>query len=163
MSDIKSELVTAYKTDLGTQQGSTLSWMRFYDVVGETDLTNWYGLLPLVLISVLPTSIEPDSLEGDCQSNKKIYTIVLSAVVYSYDRSYGTQSPNVPDLTDCINKGDDLESLYNRNKLGLSQACTLVARTEGALFIPGFQTDGQTWAHGSQLTFEHDWIDRRTS
>jgi hypothetical protein len=163
MADILDDLLTAYKTDIASLQATTFSWVRMYAIPGETDLTNWYGLLPLVLILPVSTILAPDSFEGSCRSDRKVYTILLSAILQAYDQSYGTKSPNVPDMVQAIQRGQTLETRYNRNTLSLSQSCVLTNITYGPPPIPGFTVDGQGWVHAVNLTFEHDWIDRRAA
>ena len=61
-----------------------------------------------------------------------------------------------------VDVSQDLETIFNREDFGISQACVCTQNIPVTIALPNLMGDGQAyWFHGVQLTFVHQWIDRR--
>jgi hypothetical protein len=162
MSDISESLLDAYMTDLAalSQTGETLSWIRAYGIPGETNLLEWAGLLPLVLVMPEEDILTPNCLEGSHITDRVVYRFKMSCITKAYNQSYGTHSPNVPDYRKAVQYKRALKSRYNRRTFDISSLCVLTNVRYGASSIPGLTINNQVWGWGVDLILEHDWIDR---
>jgi hypothetical protein len=164
MSDINKSLLQAYYDSITTYRASTLSYLTHHEIVQGplAAFSSHYGTLPMVLIEWAGYSLEPDSMEGSCRSDRKVYTVNLYGLVEDYDENYGVVGNTVSGFVGTLDLTEDLETLYNRNTLSLSQGCVLTQVQPVTLALPYLLSDQQSyWFHGVQLTLEHDWIDRR--
>lgn len=163
MSDILVDLCTAYQTSLDSYMvsGQDLDWLRFAGMPGEVDLTSLYGLLPCLIYFWVETPMVADQMDGPCRSDKKNYIFEMNCIFEMHDVSYGTASPVVPKVKDHIEDAAYLETIYNRNKLGLSQDCVMTRMWSGQPTFPGYTIEGFGWMYSINLRFDHLWQDRR--
>ena len=167
MSDITKSLLQAYYDDIETEKSSTLSYLVHHEIVQQplASFTSYHGNLPMILIEWGGNQMEPDSMEGSCRSDKKVYTINLYGLIEDYDENYGVVGNTTTGYTGTVDVGEDLETLYNRETFDLSQAAIMTQVVPVTLALPQLLADqpGAYWFHGVQCTIEHDWIDRRLS
>lgn len=165
MSDILVSLCDAYQESFDTYMadGEDLEWLRFAAMPGEVDLQSLYGVLPCLIYFWVETPMVADQMDGCARSDKKNYIFDFNCIFEQHDISYGTASPTVPKVKDHIEYAAILETLYNRNKLGLSQDCVMIRMWSGQPTFPGYTIEGFGWMYSINLRFDHLWNDRRYS
>jgi hypothetical protein len=162
MSDILKSLLQAYWDAITVAKATTLS-MVIHHEVSQAPLflsSTWHAHLPAVLIQAESYTLTPDSFEGSYRSDLKVYTIKLSGYVEYYDENFGIAGATVPTVSSAVlDLAAALETVFNRQTFGLSQACVLT----GVSFSSGLQTGTSegTAILMCELTFAHTWIDRR--
>lgn len=156
--DIERALLSAYLTDLATQQASTLSWMKFYYLPEEIDWQRLYGRLPVVVVWAVDPTITPMCMSGPLRTEDCTYRIRMCAVNKVVDASYNAHAPTIPDRRILSDYREDLDVLYGDNTLSLSADCYIESIRYGVPSIPGYVPDEMTWLNSVELTFAHRYF-----
>jgi len=155
-------IVQAYKTDLATQVTGDLSWIRHYALPGETNLPNWYGLTPLVLILPVDTTFEDQCMDGTFRVDKVKFLVRLVCILQVYNMALTTNPTAVSDYRTAMQYGAALNDRYGRRDFGISNAATAVNLRYGNLDLQGIVNNDQMFAFGVELDIEHDYIQQST-
>lgn len=164
MSDITGVLLQAYYDKFTVERATRLSYLQSHEIVqgNLSAYTSQYGTIPMALIEWDGHTLTPACFENTYRSDKKEYTITLYGFVEAYDENYGVTGNADLGYKGIVNLSQDLETIFNRETFGLSQACLCTQNIPTTLALPNLLGDGQGyWFHGCQLTFKHLWIDRR--
>jgi hypothetical protein len=158
---LKADLIASRRTSVGGN--NTFDWLRFASFPGETNLQDWYGLTPMVLVHHVNQNIIANCQEGPFRVDEVYDIFRLTCIIQMYDMSYGTNSPNVPDNIKAIEYATELDTRYGRARFSIHQgSATTVAVRTGVPTIPGLQVEGNNWAHAVEIDIEHIYIEQTT-
>ena len=169
MADILEDLYQGYEDSLSTRTyrqsnligGEDLSWLRYAGCPGQIDLTSLWGMLPCLLYFWRETPFEKNTGEGSCRHDDKLYYFEFNCIFETQDLSY---MANAPKIREHAANFMQLETVYNRNTLGVSAASWFTRTWQGSPTFPGFtMQDGIDWIFSINATIAHQWRDRRPS
>jgi hypothetical protein len=164
VSDITKSLLQAYYDRLTIERLTTLSYLAHHEIVQPplSSRSTWHSALPCVFIQIGNVALTPACFEGTYRSDLKRYQIVLSGFVEFYDENYGAMGKTTL-YKGTIDLATALETIFNRETFGLSQACLLQGISYTKISLPQFEgaIDTGSFVHSCELTFEHLWMDNR--